>query len=84
MDIVALKNTWPRHVWAGGVDGVDLLERGTPAQVALEVRRQIQETYALQTGGMFVGSSSEINPPIKPENYRAMIQAAGEAVNGHH
>ena len=77
MDIVELKNAWPRHVWAGGVDGVDLMERGTPDQVAKEVRRHIVETNALQTGGMFVGTSSEVNPPIRPENYRAMIDAVG-------
>jgi len=75
MDIVELKKTWPEHVWAGGVDGVDLMERGTPQQVTEAVRRQIIETDALHTGGMFVGSSSEINPPIKPENFQAMIEA---------
>ncbi|MBN1864779.1 MAG: hypothetical protein JW808_07755 [Victivallales bacterium] len=78
MDIVELKNTWPEMVWAGGVDGVDLLERGTPEQVRAEVRRQIRETRALETGGMFVASSSEINPPIPPENFRAMVEAAKE------
>ncbi len=74
MEIVELKNRWPQMVWAGGVDGVDLLERGTPAQVAAEVRRQILATRALETGGMFVASSSEINPPIPPENFRAMVE----------
>ncbi|MBI2441017.1 MAG: hypothetical protein HYV35_06555 [Lentisphaerae bacterium] len=78
MDIVELKNTWPRMVWAGGVDGVDLLERGTPEQVRAEVRRHIQATDALRTGGMFVASSSEINPPIKPQNFKAMVDAVGE------
>ena len=81
MDIVELKRTWPNHVWAGGVDGVDLMERGSPEEVAKEVRRHIEETNALQTGGMFVGSSSEINPPIKPENYRAMVDAVGDIFN---
>jgi len=75
MDIIDFKTAWPNHVWAGGVDGVDLMERGSPEDVAAEVRRHIQQTDALQTGGMFVGSSSEINPPIKPENYRAMVEA---------
>jgi hypothetical protein len=79
MDIVALKNAWPNHVWAGGVDGVDLMERGTPEEVRREVTRQIRETNALETGGMFVGTSSEISPPIKPENFRAMIEAVAEA-----
>jgi len=81
MDIVELKNTWPAMVWAGGVDGVDLMERGTPDQVRDEVGRHIRETNALQTGGMFVASSSEINPPIKPENFRAMVEAVGEICN---
>ena len=74
MDIVEFKNTWPRMVWSGGVDGVDLMERGTADQVREEVRRHIVETRALETGGMFVASSSEINPPIPPENFRAMVE----------
>lgn len=78
MDIVALKNAWPEMVWAGGVDGVDLMERGTPEQVKSEVRRHIRATRALETGGMFVASSSEINPPIPPENFRAMVEAVWE------
>lgn len=81
MDIVALRREWPEHVWAGGVDGVDLMERGTPDQVRREVHRQIQETDALQRSGIFIGTSSEINPPIKPENFRAMVEAVGELLN---
>ena len=78
MDLVELKNTWPEMVWAGGIDGVDLLERGTPEQVRAEVRRHLRETNALETGGLFVASSSEINPPIPPENFRAMVEATWE------
>ena len=81
MDIVELKNTYPQATWSGGVDGVDLMERGTPEQVTETVHRHIVETDALRTGGMFVASSSEINPPIKPENFRAMVEAVGEIVN---
>lgn len=81
MDIVGLKNAWPELVWAGGMDGVDLMERGTPEQVRTEVRRHIAETRALETGGMFIASSSEINPPIPPENFRAMVLAVGEMNN---
>jgi len=77
MDIVELKNTWPEMVWAGAVDGVDLMEFGTPNQVKAEVFRHIKETNALKTGGMFIASSSEINPPIPPENFRAMVEAVG-------
>jgi hypothetical protein len=78
MDIVELKNTIPEMVWAGGVDGVDLMERGTPEAVRVEVRRHIDSTRAISTGGMFVASSSEINPPIPPENFRAMVEAVGK------
>ncbi|OGV74554.1 MAG: hypothetical protein A3K19_04890 [Lentisphaerae bacterium RIFOXYB12_FULL_65_16] len=83
MDVVEFKQTWPQMVWAGGVDGVDLLERGTPEQVKREVHRHIRETNVLATGGMFVASSSEINPPIPPENFRAMVEAVGELRNPH-
>ncbi len=81
MDIVELKNMWPELVWAGGVDGVDLLERGRPQEVRAEVRRHIVETNALRTGGMFVASSSDINPPIQPANFKAMVDAVGEMRN---
>ncbi|MDD2706565.1 MAG: uroporphyrinogen decarboxylase family protein [Verrucomicrobiae bacterium] len=81
MDVVELKNSHPELVWAGGVDGVDLMERGTPEQIREEVHRHIRETNALSTGGMFVASSSEINPTIPPENFRTMIHAVGELRN---
>jgi len=81
MDIVDLKRTWPQMVWAGGVDGVDLMERGRPEQVRAEVHRHIRETDALRTGGMFVASSSEINPPIPSENFRAMVEAVDDLRN---
>lgn len=83
MDVVELKKTWPEMVWAGGVDGVDLMEFGTPERVKAEVTRQILETDALNQGGLFVASSSEINPPVKPENFRAMVEAAQTLRNPH-
>ena len=81
MDIVRLKREWPGAVWFGGVDGVDLLERGTPEEVKREVRRHIVETNALVEGGMLIASSSEINPAVPPQNFRAMVEAAGETIN---
>jgi hypothetical protein len=75
MDIVELRTQFPDHTWAGGVDGVELMERGTPAEVTAEVCRQITETDVLNSGGMFVATSSEINPPVKAENFIAMINA---------
>jgi hypothetical protein len=32
---------------------------------------------------MFVATSSEINPPIPPENFRAMVAAVGELTNAN-
>ena len=81
MDIIELKKAWPNHVWAGGLDGVDLMERGTPEQVRQAVHKQIVETDVLHTGGMFMDTSGEINPPVKPENFRAMVEATGEIIN---
>jgi hypothetical protein len=81
MDIVALRKAWPGHVWAGGIDGVDLMERGAPGQVRREVHRIIQETDVLHSGGVLIDTSSEINPPIRPENFRAMVEAVGEIYN---
>ena len=73
MDIIELKKKYPQVVWAGGLDGVDLMERGNPAEVSKEVKRQILETDVLNTGGLFLGTSSEVQPLIKPENFKAMI-----------
>jgi len=81
MDIIRLKKHWPEMTWAGGLDGVDLMEKGSPERVAQEVRRQIRETDALRTGGLFVATSSEINPTIPVENFLAMVAAVGECVN---
>ena len=76
MDIVELKNQYPEQVWAGGLDGIDLMERGTPEMVIAEVERHLKQTDSLLHGGMFLASSSEINPPVKLENFQAMVHAA--------
>lgn len=81
MHIAGLKKEWPEMLWAGGLDGVDLMERGSPAEVKQAVRAQIIETGALQDGGIFLGTSSEINPPVKPANFAAMIEEAGNNFN---
>jgi len=81
MDIVEMKNRFPENIWVGGVDGANLMTFGTPAEVEAEVLREIKQTDALRTGGLFIGSSSEINPPIPPENFKAMVDAAHSARN---
>jgi hypothetical protein len=81
MDVVALVREYPQMVWAGGVDGVDLMERGTPDQVRQTVTAHITETGVLRRGGMLVATSSEINPPIKLENFLAMVETVGNSRN---
>ena len=83
MDIVACKRRWPGMTWSGGIDGVQLMERGTPQQVKREVHRQIAETRTLAEGGLFIATSSEINPTIPAENFKAMVEAVGEFPNPH-
>ena len=81
MDIVECSKRWPGMLWSGGLDGVELMERGTPRQVKEEVHRQIAETRLLSEGGVFIATSSEINPTIPPQNFRAMVEAVGEHPN---
>ena len=50
-------------------------------QVRAEVLRQVEQTGVLERVGVFVGTSSEINPPIPLANFRAMVAAAGELRN---
>jgi hypothetical protein len=45
------------------------------------VCRIIKETDVLRRGGVFVDTSGEINPPVRPENFRAMVEAVGEIWN---
>jgi uroporphyrinogen decarboxylase len=58
---------------AGNVD-VDLLSRGTPAQVEAATREQLRRISPL--GGHFLGSGNSISASVRPENYWAMVQAA--------
>ncbi|MCM8817245.1 MAG: hypothetical protein NC913_07030 [Candidatus Omnitrophica bacterium] len=81
MDIVELKNKYPNFIWAGGVDGVDLMERGSVFEVEKEVKRQIYQTDALNKGGIFIGTSSEVNPMIKYENFVKMVETAKSIKN---
>ena len=59
----------------GHVD-VDLLSRGTPAQVREQVRKNIEE--AAYNGGYCVGSGNSVPDYASFENYVAMIEAARE------
>jgi hypothetical protein len=45
------------------------------------VSAHIAKTEVLNRGGMIVATSSEINPPIRQENFTAMVEAVGKFRN---
>jgi uroporphyrinogen decarboxylase len=75
MDTPRLKREFGRDVsfWGGGCDTV-VLQRGTPQEVADEVKRRIDD---LAPGGGFVfGSVHNIPPDVPPENIVTMFDTA--------
>ena len=77
MDIGEVKRRYgDRIAVAGNVDCGELLSRGTPQ----EVGEAVKETLAKGAvgGGHILASSNSIHPAVRPENYRAMLQAARE------
>lgn len=75
MDIGEVKRAYgDRIALCGNVDCGELLSRGTPEQVIEAVKETIAK--ASPGGGHILASSNSIHPAVKPENYRAMIDAA--------
>ncbi len=75
MEPVALKRDFGKDVsfWGGGVDTQAVLPRGTPAEVADDVRRNVD---ALAPGGGFVFCTvHNIQADVPPENVVAMVEA---------
>lgn len=60
----------------GNIDCTGALCDGTPAEVAAEVRQCIAGGGS--GGGLIVSSSNTIHRGVKPENFRAMIEAVRE------
>jgi uroporphyrinogen decarboxylase len=78
MDTGELKKRFGRDLtfWGGGVDTQHILPHGTPAEVAADVRRRIED---LAPGGGFVFSTVHNVPAdVPPENYMAMWEALQE------
>jgi len=77
MDIGQVKKRYgDRIAVAGNVDCGELLSRGTPEEVVEAVKETIAK--ASPGGGHILASSNSIHPAVKPENYRAMVEAAKE------
>lgn len=74
MDMAAVKAAYgDRIAVCGGMNCGEVLSDWTPEQVEQEVRRRLAE---LMPGGRYIlCSSNSIHSSVKPENYRAMIDA---------
>jgi uroporphyrinogen decarboxylase len=57
----------------GNIDCLDLLPRGTPAQVEAAVREAIEDAGA--GGGLIICSSNSLHPGVDPDNCIAMFEA---------
>lgn len=74
MDIGMVKERYGHRIAvAGNVDCGELLSRGTPEQVVEAVKETLAK--AAVGGGHILTSSNSIHPAVKPENYRAMVEA---------
>ena len=76
MDIFELKRKYGRRVTLIGNIDINTLSLGTPDQVRAEVEEKIRR---LAPGGRYViASYTSIPEYVKPENYRAMVEAIRE------
>ena len=75
MDIGQVKQTYgDRIALMGNLDCTELLPNATPGEVEEAVKETISK--AAPGGGYVLASSNSIHPAVKPENYRAMVDAA--------
>ena len=74
MDMAAVKAQYgDRIAVCGGINCGEVLSDWTPKQVEAEVRRRLSELAP--GGGYILCSSNSIHSQVRPENYRAMIEA---------
>ncbi|MBI4027125.1 MAG: hypothetical protein HY360_19220 [Verrucomicrobia bacterium] len=77
MDLATTKHmVGHRMAVIGNVDCGELLSHGTPAQVREAVRQCIRDAGC--GGGYLLSSSNSIHSGVKPENFKAMIEAGIE------
>lgn len=75
MDIGEVKARYGERITlVGNIDCGELLPRGSTEEVVEAVKETIAK--AAPGGGFILASSNSIHPAVKPENYRAMVQAA--------
>jgi uroporphyrinogen decarboxylase len=78
MDPADLKRRFGKQLafWGGGVDAQHILPRGTPEEVAADVRHNVQ---ALMPGGGYIfNNCHNIQGEVPPENILALFDTAYE------
>ncbi|NCO36456.1 MAG: hypothetical protein GW893_21670 [Armatimonadetes bacterium] len=75
MDLAELRQHFPNLVLVGGIDCGQLLQNGTPEQIAAATRSAIE----IAGPRYIVGSSNVIHSGIPAENYMAMWKVAVDA-----
>jgi len=77
MDMARVKAAYGHRIaLAGNVDCGQLLPFGTRAEVVEAVKETIAKGAG--NGGFVLASSNSIHPAVKPENYKAMVEAGRE------
>jgi len=78
MDPAELKRRYGRQIafWGGGIDAQHILPRGTPAEVAEEVRRNLRAF--MPGGGYIFNNVHNIQGEVPPENIVALFDTAYE------
>ncbi|MBD3183935.1 hypothetical protein GF312_16745 [Candidatus Poribacteria bacterium] len=75
MDIGDVKEKYGNRIaLIGNIDCTELLTHGSPDEVTEAVKETIAKAGI--GGGYILASSNSIHPGVKPENYKAMVDAA--------
>ncbi len=75
-DLIDVRIKYPKLVLMGNIDVSQLLSFGTVEKVKRTVKKEIDDIYP--TGGLILGSSTELGPYLNPVNIITMILFAKE------
>ena len=73
MDLIKIRNKYPNLVLIGGIDVISLISYGLEEEVSNEVERIIKTIG--KKGGLFLGSSLELNQASKLKNVIKMFES---------
>ena len=71
-DLIDVRNDYPKLVLQGNIDCSQLLPFGSEREVKEAAKKAIDDIYP--SGGLLLGSSSELTPAVNPRNVVTMIE----------